>query len=75
VVPKQESKSHLELKRQITRHLSTICSEYSDLCDGEVGSFNREIMSHSGLEASDIRCGGEQMVSAPFLSLATALIL
>jgi hypothetical protein len=74
MIHKQESGSHLELKRQITGHLSTICSEDSDPCDGKVGGLNREVMSHNGLEASNVRCGGEQIVLAPFMSFATALI-
>ena len=73
-VQKQDSESYLELKRQTTRHLSTICSEDSDLCDRKVGGLNREVMSHTGSEVSNVRCGGEQIVLAPFVSFATALI-
>ncbi len=61
IVHEQESESYLELKWQITRHLSTICSEDSDFCDGKVGSPNREVMSHTGSKASNVRRGGEQM--------------
>jgi hypothetical protein len=53
MVHKQDSESYLELKGQTTRHFSTICSEDSDLCDGKVGSLNREVMTHTGSEASN----------------------